>query len=189
MHSALSQSSPATQASTRRYRTQCQGMFLGRGICMACCMTSAAPRALAKCPPQSKSRRSRIQTTSAFLPRAQDRACRLPPVLEIEGAGIKESPQSSPCCHARVPAGKTTSTWCPASRIQRAMTNMLRSKPPQPSDEVKKHMFLLDNVLLDVYDSRRSGRRVNSLTTPFPRLSTAKSTPSATYSGVMPASN
>ena len=156
---------------------------------MACCMTSDAPSACATWPLHARSRRSRIQTTSACLPFDHCLACRLLAKAGSEGAGLIGSPQSSACCHAGVPVGITTSTWCPASCIQRAMTNMLRSNPPQPSDEVKKHMYFLINVLICYQDPRRSGRRVSSLTTPRPRLSTANSTPSATYSGVMPASN
>ena len=63
--------------------------------------------------------------------------------LDEGGVGDMSTPIFAPCSHDLESRGTTTSTWCPAALIHRAITNMLRSRPPQPLEEVKKHMLFL----------------------------------------------
>lgn len=46
-----------------------------------------------------------------------------------------------------VPCTAPKLTWWPARLIQSAITNRLRSNPPQPLDDVKKYILMLFNLL------------------------------------------
>ena len=46
-----------------------------------------------------------------------------------------------------VPCTAPKLTWCPTRLIQSALTNRLRSNPPQPLDDVKKYILMFFNLL------------------------------------------